>query len=348
MKIFATMITPGIGGAGDYLELIIKNYDGYVKIHPINFRVRNIYFRKILSEIQIVILKILFLFLKNLKIEELVIYHPQTIGYNISNKLIVSSHKIIYYVLDASIFCIKSYNHRNLKECEKCILKIDPYKDCSFFPRNNSQTDFNYHNELLRKKLECVTFITQTKGYNEILKKMFGSNVIFSVEKMRFDKLKTLNPKSIKSKKYDFVFHGNNLPAKGSDYVLSLAKKMPSRVFLMPFKGNNRGNLFFKNINWNSGLQEAISSSRIVLCPSFWSAPLEASILKTMLLKTPVALYSNQHSASKTLIPVKCFINLCGDINKDVVLLNKIIKDESLLNTIKQNAYDWAKNYINE
>lgn len=348
MKIFATMITPGIGGAGDYLELIIKNYDGYVKIHPINFKVRNIYVRKILSEFQIVILKVLFLFLKNFKIKELVIYHPQTIGYKISNKLINSSYKIIYYILDASIFCIKSYNHRNLKECEKCIQKIDPYKDCSFFPRNNSQTDFIYHNELLRKKLESITFITQTKGYIEILKKMFGSNVIFSLEKMRFDKLKTLNYKPINLKKYDFIFHGNNLPAKGSDYVISLAKKTPSRIFLMPFNGNNKGNLIFKNTNWDSGLQEEISSSKIVLCPSFWSAPLEASILKTMLLKTPVALYSNQYSASKTLIPAKCFINLCGDVNKDVILLKKIINDESLLNSIKQNAYDWAKNYINE
>jgi len=348
MKIFATMITPGIGGAGDYLELILKNYNGYVKIHPINFKVRNIYFRKILSETQIVILKVLFLFLKNFTIQELVIYHPQTIGYNISNKLIDNSHKIIYYILDASIFCIKSYNHRNLKECEKCILKIDPYKDCSFFPRNNSQTDFIYHNELLRKKLESVTFITQTKGYNEILKKMFGSNVIFSVEKMRFDKLKTLSTISNNLKKYDFVFHGNNLPAKGSDYVISLAKKMPSKIFFMPFNGNNNKNLIFKNTNWDSGLQEAISSSKIVLCPSFWSAPLEASILKTMLLKTPVALYCNQFSASKTLIPEKCFIHLCGDINKDVILLKKIINDEPLLNNLKENAYDWANNYINE
>lgn len=348
MKIFATMITPGIGGAGDYLDLILKNYDGYVKIHPINFKVRNIYVRKIISEIQIVILKGLFLFLKNFKIKELVIYHPQTLGYKISNTLIESSCKIIYYILDASIFCIKSYNHRNFIECEKCIQKIDPYEDCSFFPRNNTQTDFVYHNELLRKKLKSITFITQTKGYNKILMKMFGFNVTFSVEKMRFDKLKTLDPKSINLKKYDFIFHGNNLPAKGSDYVISLAKKMPSRIFFMPFKGNNKGNLIFKNINWDSGLQEEISSSRIVLCPSFWSAPLEASILKTMLLKIPVALYSNQYSASKTLIPVECFINLCGDINKDVILLKKIIDNESLLNTIKQNAYDWAKNYIDE
>ena len=347
MKLFVTMITPKIGGAGDYLDIILGQYDGYIKIHPINIGIKNIYLRKIISELQIILIKFSINIIAFFKIKSLVLYHPQTVSYKLSNRLIKNSKKTFYYILDASIFCIKSYNHREGKECEKCISNIDPFPDCNFFPRKNIYNEYKNHHKVIKNKLNNIEFITQTVGYNKILEKIFGPKVNFRIEKMRFSQLKNIIPYE-KDRLYDFVFHGNFLPAKGSKYVISLSKQMKNKIFFIPSRGQNNNNLIFQDVNWTNGLLEAIMYSKIVLCPSFWSAPLEGSIIKTMLLKRPVAIYINNYSASNTLIPKNCFIPLNGDITNDVKTLFEYLDNTSLLNNLIISAYNWAKNYINE
>lgn len=345
MRLFISMIPPNLGGAGDYLTEIIKDYPNHTVICPFKPRLKNVYLRKIIVEAQIIFLKIVLKMVSKFKIDNLVIYHPQTISFSLSNSLILASKKVNYIVLDASIFCLKSYNHRLSNVCEKCIELFDPHDDCSFFPRKSSKVAYLNHRNILSANTNKIHFVVQTEGYVNILKKMFNNNVSVSIKKMFFSQLKQI--KFIeREKKYDFAFHGNLLDAKGFKYVRALALNLNDKSFFIPGKHDNYQNICYQNVNWNNGLKNILESSKIILCPSLWSASLEAAILKTMLLNLPVAITVNDFSASNTLIPRDCFINLTGNISKDKLILTSILHDKDKQQIMIEKAYSWAINYI--
>ena len=83
---------------------------------------------------------------------------------------------------------------------------------------------------------------------------------------MKHPKLNFEIPSLSKYTEYDFVFHGNNLDAKGANYVLNLSKKMKKRTFFFPYKLNKLlKNCFYKQTNWDGDLIDALMNSKIVL-----------------------------------------------------------------------------------
>ena len=348
MNLIVTMIAPSKGGAGDYLEEVINKYQDFKLISPFNLNFSNELINKIFIALQRLILKFTILLLFPLiKLDKVIIYHPQTLGYWISTKLIEKASFVHYFVLDASIFCIKSYNHRNENVCTKCINNVSPFEDCNFFPKKNSISSYKKHREVISANLNKIEFIVQTDGFKNIVKNSFGKTAISTVLKMKFPSIKPNISKSLE-KNYDFAFHGNNLDAKGSKYSLELAESLPQNNFFFPFHIKNISqNIESKPVTWERGLKDVILKSKIALCPSIWSAPVEGAIIKTMILKVPVAIHVNEYSASNTLFPKDSFIPLTGNIYEDLIILQDYLKDDEKLLRVSNNAFEWINNYIN-
>ncbi len=127
-----------------------------------------------------------------------------------------------------------------------------------------------------------------------------------------------------------------------------MAKSLSHNYFFFPYPIDpSERNIVSKPINWDNGLKEVILKSKIALCPSIWSAPVEGAVIKTMMLMVPVAIHVNQYSASNTLLPKDCFIPLSGILNEDLNILQDFLNDNQKLLTVSDNAFKWAKNYIN-
>lgn len=347
MNIIVTMIAPSQGGAGDYLLEVKNQFNEFLLISPVNPNFSNELLNKLFIESQKIILKLLiFLTFPFIKLDKVVVYHPQTLGYRISSYLIRNASYIYYFVLDASIFCIKSYNNRNEVVCTNCIKQISPYKDCNFFPRKNSLIAFRKHRERIFLELYKIEFIVQTAGYKNIVKGIFGKKANCRILKMKFPSIKVNYLQNLK-KKYDFVYHGNNLEAKGSTYALRIASSFSKYNFFFPYHIDRGGhNVVSKSISWDKGLIEVILKSKIVLCPSIWSAPVEGAVIKTMMLMVPVAIHINKYSASMTLLPKDCFIPLTGILREDLRTLESFLNDEKKLLSVSDKAFKWVKNYI--
>ena len=58
---------------------------------------------------------------------------------------------------------------------------------------------------------------------------------------MKFPSIKRNNFQSLE-KNYDFVFHGNNIDAKGSSYALKIAESF-SNNFFFPFNIDNKAKI---------------------------------------------------------------------------------------------------------
>lgn len=341
------MIAPSKGGAGDYLEEVRNQFEDFLLLSPLNPKFSNELVNTVFIAFQGLILKfILLLIIPFIKLDKVILYHPQTLGYWFSSNLIKNASSIYYFVLDSSIFCIKSYNHRNNIVCTHCINKISPFADCNFFPRNNSIKSFKKHREVISLELHKIEFIVQTDGYKNIIKSVFGQTASCRLLKMKFPSIKRNNIKSLE-KNYDFVFHGNNIDAKGSSYALKIAESFSCNNFFFPFHVETKEkNIVSKPLSWDKGLKEVISKSKISLCPSIWSAPVEGAIIKTMLLKVPVAIHVNEYSASNTLLPKDSFIPLTGVLHEDLNTLENYLNNDEKLFNISDKAFEWVNDYI--
>lgn len=348
MKILLTAITPGIGGAGDYLIHIKNNFDGVV-ISPLKVFKKNNFCQKFISQSGAIVIKFLGLIFPIFYKGHLTIYHHQTLGYFITRHLLSSMNKIDFYVLDASFFCKKSYNFLNNKACFNCLKTFNPDITCKSFPRvAKTSRILSFRNQLLKSK-DKIVFIVQTASHRSLIQDSFLKSSRVVIRKMKHPKLDFQFPSLSKYTEYDFVFHGNNLDAKGANYVLNLSMKMKKQTFFFPFKVNELlKNCFYKQTNWDGDLIDALMNCKIVLCPSLWSAPIESSIIKTMLLNKPVAIVKSDYSASVSEYPSNAFIQLNGNIELDRKILENYLDSPKELKKISNNAYLWAKKYLEE
>ena len=90
--------------------------------------------------------------------------------------------------------------------------------------------------------------------------------------------------------RFDIVFHGAAIAPKGIFFLLKLAELMPDYSFLVPDSYSNvyrvtkleaPNNVSFVQMSWESGLRQAVSSARLVINPSMWSAPIEGALVKS-------------------------------------------------------------------
>jgi CDP-paratose 2-epimerase len=114
----------------DYLNdgtvFIIKwKYIEAIRINKRNKKFLKLFFYSILQSILIVKFYLLLFVIKN---KEIIIIHPQTIGWKLTLRLI-KRNKIKWYLIDNSFFCLKSYNYRSkVGECLDC---IDSAENCA-------------------------------------------------------------------------------------------------------------------------------------------------------------------------------------------------------------------------
>tara|TARA_Y100000389_G_scaffold204346_1_gene256361 strand:+ start:2595 stop:3812 length:1218 start_codon:yes stop_codon:yes gene_type:complete len=283
------------------------------------------------------------------KIEKLLIFFPQSLGYEISSKLINNSKKIIFFVNDNVMFCKKSYNTAYNKECLKCLKKYNPYKSCEHFPYPSKDSSYINFLNTLKNKSKSILFVCHSSSNVEIINSKFPNSKVLEFKNISLE-FKNIKVKKNKTYKYDFLFHAHMHEAKGYFYFLELAKANPNLKFFMPDNDFVRDtyykNILFDKKRWNDGLQEKINEAKIILCPSFWSANYEGSVLRSMLMGKCCAVINNKMSFAKD-IPDNSIIKLTSNLNIDSKFLRKKLDDTNEIDKIGRNARIWALNYIN-
>ncbi len=350
-KIFISLTPIGYGGAGDYLHEINKDYLDYTKVITpsifLKYKFINRIFIKLFSLILKVYLKII---VKFIKIENLVIFHQQSIGYDLVSRFIFKSKNIKLFILDTNFFCKKSYNEYNNNPCFSCYSSFNPYNDCYHHP-NSKATDKDYLKFLksLSDNIKNIEFIVQTEGYKKLIKEKFN-NYKIEIKKMYHEKLISENfsyKDEINNFKYDFFYHAHITPPKGINYYYELANQMPEKNFFLPSNFDYKKiskNISYKKINWSKEFIDIMKTSKIIICPSVWTYPVESAVIKSLLLKKGVAIISNHHSFSDT-IPRNCIIKLTGNIKEDIIILSNILRDNKYIDYGK-NGYDWVIKYL--
>jgi len=341
-------VTPGPSGVGRVMEYLIGYLLETTFLYPPS--ARSISIKDALSSLnfKLFFLKavdVFFIFLKKklygirihfLNNRDIIIVHPQSIGYERVQKLI-EKNSVSIYLMDNSFFCIKSYNHLDSTKKE-CLLCLDlAYENavkqgCLSFPLNYSYDEYFLFLNFLKANKNKIKFIAQNLGQIELLKHQFGNDVSFTeIGLLTSDMFEEQKHKLVRvKKKYDVVFHGDEVPAKGSWYILNLASRLPELTFLFPFYTDSQevpDNVDFISMRWNSGLKANIRSSKITICPSMWSAPIEGSVVKTLNLGVALGVYDADHSFSQE-IPDDAVFRLTGVLDQDVVLLREFISSK--------------------
>lgn len=348
--LFIAAIPPGYGGAGDYLDIVLKKYKGSLLIYPRVPKGTDI-IQKILIKLQLYINNIFVLILLTLKlVDRTVIYHPQSIGFRFTTFILRNSRIIEYYVLDNSFFCQQSYNQINSRECIDCLEIYNARKECVIFPRQQKISEYREFIDEMRHSVEKILFITQTNQQVNLLEARFGG-IRFVKNKMIVDSFYRIQAYERKEKTFDFCFHGNLHEAKGYSYTLKLAIELKELSFFIPGKiltdYRKIDNVITRELSWSDGLEAVLNDSKIILCPSVWSAPIEAAVIKSLLLKKPVAIMDSSFGIANE-IPKDCVIILKGNIVTDARQLKNLLLNREYLEKLSLRGFEWAKSYIGD
>ena len=244
-----------------------------------------------------------------IKNSNIVIVHPQTVGYKMLFKLI-RYNTISMYVMDCSFFCVRSYNTHPIsnRECLDCIGKINPHTQCRPFPNPISkQKNIEYLKKLseLSKKIH---FLAQNSKQKELLLMHFGTGTRISVIGMDTKEVSDLTNESnivISPRIFNVVFHGVPHVAKGLLYLIRLAEILPKYSFLIPssysevLKQADRhdlpDNIDCIDLRWETGLKEYVRCADLVINPSLWSSPIEGALVKSAAYNKAVATVKSKY-----------------------------------------------------
>lgn len=276
--------------------------------------------------------------------EEVLLIHPQSVGYLASIFIIIFSKKIRYYVLDSSYFCIKSYNFRtDVGECVDCLAFANkPKAECKVSPGKSMKGLARLFQETLYSNKAKVTFFLQNENQRKVMRKHFGTIrcEIVGMNTGELDEVGKIEapPKFISEilerKKYKgfIVFHAALLPEKGFYYSLKIASLCKNYLFVFPGEKPNKlsnvaDNVLFYPSEWTSGLSDLVCSADAVLCPSLWSAPVEGALLKSLLYGKRVYCVKTENGYSQELAG-SGIKYLSGDFHIDSISLVKSIEEK--------------------
>jgi hypothetical protein len=256
------------------------------------------------------------LFLKILaRRPHVVLIHFQEIGVRwCSDFLLRRTQPTWIYILDASFFCIRSYNHLP-GDSDACLLCLGgSYENalknhCKSFPVNNSETaDFiRFLHPLVSSGR--VRLLAQNERNAELIRCHYGPKAIVKVIGLwtsdMNDFVESLHSQKLKEPIFDVVYHGDAKEAKGLHWAISLAFACPNLKFLFPclqpVNLKTPNNCTFRPMRWETGLRDAIHSSYLTLNPSLWSAPIEGALVKSILHAQRVAVVAVESSFSSEL-----------------------------------------------
>lgn len=239
-----------------------------------------------------------------------VLIHFQEIGVHYCKKFLIARKLPTWiYVLDASYFCLRSYNHLpgEFEACLRCLggdYTHAQTNSCTPFPIQSAETlDFIRFLDPLVSSGK-VRLLAQNQRNAELMQRHYGPGAIVKVIGLWTVDMNELGENSScttsSNGSFDVVFHGDAKEVKGLQWSLLLAKHCPRLSFLFPCKAPSHlkipENCTFIEMSWETGLKDAVQSSSLTLAPSLWSAPIEGALVKSILHAPRVAVVS-VHSA---------------------------------------------------
>lgn len=250
----------------------------------------------------------------------LLLLHPQSLGFEATLDLIEARRvPATLFLLDSSFFCVSSYNYVRGEHapCIRCVGgNFDAARalHCRAVPRLRR---FDVRTiERMRGVVRSgkVRLLAQTQVQADLAQRHFGFDRAPEVVGLWTEEFEALPDIIVASEaagqmsapsKYDVVFHGHHVPAKGTDWLLAVARSSPKLRFLFPFTRrpwlDAPSNCHFVPMLWRSGLEEAVRTSFITTVPSMWSAPIEGALIKSLAVAPRVAVAENSTSFAATL-----------------------------------------------
>lgn len=250
-----------------------------------------------------------------------VLVHPQTIGFRRCIELIEARSRPTYlYLMDNSFFCVRSYNYipGERSACLRCLggnWSQSSANNCKPFPRSDPDA-WEFQRRLMKyADSHRVLILAQNRMQATLARKHFGDRAIIQVVGLwakEWDFLRRLDRSDNQTGRYDnwdVVFHNSAEPAKGAMWAIELAQHCPELKFLFPFSDRvlassdviPPANCTFSSLTWETGLRDAVESSRFVLVPSLWSAPIEGALVKSIALGNAVAVVDEPTAFSSEL-----------------------------------------------
>lgn len=313
---------------------------------------------KLIHTIVIQIFDLIFFYIRccSIKNKEIIIIHPQTIGWKFTLHL-MKRNTVHWYLIDNSFFCIKSYNYRSNKgECIDCLGDVNNCSsECEPFPVNITK---NKNLDILKKVYGLkgnMNFYCQNPSQEKLLKLHFGDSVQSQVVGMNTGEIQIRDNSSQNDtdiEQFSIVYHGSILESKGINYFLSLAQFLPDAIFYVPSSKEevekivggivNNPNVKFEESSWESGLKELVENAFITLCPSLWSSCVEGAVLKSLKYSKNVAMVENQFGFVNDL-PDEVVIKLNTNLEIASEKIKKCYSDKIIKNN---EASVWLQNYL--
>lgn len=301
--------------------------------------------------------------IQKIKDSNVMLIHIQTVGLDNIKTLLNNNNKVSVYIMDNSFFCVRSYNYISAENdaCSRCIGDHDYLSafrySCKPFPVNYSLNKNVKFLKWLHVIAYDITFYVQTDTQERIIKKHYGNemsviNIGMYTDEFYEDKIHR-NASTIE---YDFVYHGSLVSAKGVELVLQLARELKSYRFFFPYsfddvyrccrlKREDASNITFKDVIWETGLEEVVKNAAIILCPSLWSSPVEGALIKSIMYNGCVAVVNTSFSFIDE-IPDDCLIKLEPELDDKGNRLKEYIINESMREKVKNMSQAWVTTYI--
>ncbi len=293
---------------------------------------------------------------------EVVIFHPQTLGLPLLRQLVEGRQSTWLYVLDSSVFCIRSYNclPSESAPCLRCVGNDgSPSRqhDCESIFRSGPFQQF-LPSWVSAGKLKLIA---QCESQARILRTHFGNETPVAVVPLSVPDIVPLSeaaPRPARRRPLA-VYHGAPIHAKGVVHVISLAKIMKDWDFLIPASlgelSHHLGagiacppNLILTPMSWSTGLAQQVQNADIVLCPSSWSAPVEGAVLKSLAHNGLVGLYVHDTSFAAE-IPADARVSIePKNLPETAERLRFLIANPKAAEAIRECARSFIRKYASE
>jgi hypothetical protein len=235
----------------------------------------------------------------------LLVLHPQSLGFRTTLDLLEErTVPAALLMLDSSFFCIASYNHvaGENHPCERCVggdYDAARRHGCAPFPVADG-TAHAFVRELpglLRRGK--VVLLAQNEVQARLAQRHFAlaqAPAVVGMWTRDWDAL--LAPGTVApGERWDVVFHGFDIEAKGVRWLEEVAAHLPARRFLFPMatplQRHPPENCHYRPLSWETGLEPLVRAASVVAVPSLWSAPVEGALVKSVVLASAVAVAEN-------------------------------------------------------
>ncbi len=282
--------------------------------------------------------------------EGLLLLHPQFLGFQATIEIVerraAAGRKSDLYLLDCSFFCVKSYNTLPgvPRPCLRCLgTDGDPARgqDCTPDPIVE-EAAFAYVAAFRRLVAAGhLRLHAQNALQGALARHHAGADADVTVDGLWCDDWNDslIEPGAdavvappVDPAAVDVVFHGFASAAKGATWIWMLAQACPELTFFLPISPSATPkpvppNVLLADLRWETGLRALVRGARLTMAPSLWSAPIEGSVVKSLLEAPAVAVVEND-SAFAAELPDEIVLRLPVDIPQAAERLRAALKED--------------------